>query len=237
MNLRYSIGAEKCQIYANWTTVNGKSSIFQNIVIEVGKKHGINVDTYHKYANTLDGLTDKLYEQIDLFTSEHSGVPYNPKLRRTITHAFYEISNSIETFQLMSESQEHKLFAELFAAVLDKLHNVVNIYLTDFAYQSKYRERLKTKEQYIELTNPVDLSVEFEDELLQTIYLSALLECLTKTQQARFFKHVFLKCTFQEIANSEGVSWQSVQESIVTSRKKLKQRLQRQCSDRNTEQQ
>jgi len=225
MYISYFIGVKKYRIYVNWTADTGKSLVFQDIVVKVCKRHGFDLHKFHELAMTLDELTDKLYEQIYLFTSEYSGVPYNPTFRRTITHALHKISSRVSNFQLSEKLQEEELIADLFVNVVDKLNGMVKIYLDDFAYQSKYRERLKDKEQYIETTNPIHLSVEFEDALLQMTEISRLLDCLTETQRARFVKHTFLSYTFQEIADHENVSWQSAQESVAAALKKLRLQL------------
>ena len=225
MYICYFIGIKKYRIYVNWTADTGKSLVFQDIVAKICKRHGLDPDKFHELAITLDDLTDKLYSQIYLFTGEYSGVPYNPTFRRAITNALHEISSRVSDFRLSEKLQEEELIADLLVNVVDKLHRMVKIYLDDFAYQSKYRERLKNKEQYIETTNPIYLSVEFEDALLQMTEISRLLDCLTETQRARFVKHTFLNYTFQEIANHENVSWQSAQESVAAALKKLRFQL------------
>jgi len=52
--------------------------------------------------------------------------------------------------------------------------------------------------------------------------LSRMMDHLTDVQRRRLIKHIFLNSTLQEIASQEGVSKQSVQESIAAALKKLR---------------
>ena len=226
MLLAYNFKNYDCEIFIQWTADTGESAVFQDIVTKVCDMYGLNPNCFYNAAMRLDVLTDKLYEQIYIFNDEYSGVPYNPKLRRILSNAFSELSSEMLAFQLSEKSAGGNLIADLFGNVLDKLREMVEIYLDDNAYQCKYRERLRNKEQYIETTHEGHLSsFEFEDILLQMTYLSRLLACLTQAQRSRLVKHIFLNYTFQEIADHENVTKQSVQESIAAALKKIKQRL------------
>ena len=66
------------------------------------------------------------------------------------------------------------------------------------------------------------MSYEFESVLIQMTDISRLLDRLTESQRSRLVKHIFLKFTLQEIADQEGVSKQSVSESIAAALKKLR---------------
>ncbi|MEG1752359.1 MAG: hypothetical protein RR234_00460 [Christensenella sp.] len=222
MLIRYVYDNVEYSLTANWNDESGASTIFSNITQQICIRHNLDISLYEQISKSFDGLVDKLYSQFFQFTNEHSGVPYNPKFRRTIIFAFSEITKAVENFQIQHNDQQELVFAYLYKNIIDNLRDVVNVYLNDFSYQSKFRERLKRKEQYIEVTQPLKLSYEFEDDLLKKIGIESILHCLTKSQRNRLVKHIVFKYTLQEIASIENVSWQSVQESINTSLKKLK---------------
>lgn len=106
--------------------------------------------------------------------------------------------------------------------MLDKLQEMVEIYLLDNAYQGKRRYRRKHFEEWLETTSEGATSCEFESLLIQMTDLSRLLEQLTATQRERLVKHIFLNYTLQEIADQEGVGKKSVSESITAALKKLR---------------
>ena len=51
--------------------------------------------------------------------------------------------------------------------------------------------------------------------------LKNCLQKLTKTQKTRFIQYAIMQYSLEEIAGYEHVSWQSVQESILTAKKKI----------------
>ena len=111
--------------------------------------------------------------------------------------------------------------------VAGKLQKISDVYLADNAYQCKYRERRRKKEEYIETSDPMLLSFEFEDVLLQMTDISRMMNCLSVKQRERLVKHIFLGYTMQEIADAEGVKKQSIEESISTALKKIRASLDR----------
>lgn len=60
-----------------------------------------------------------------------------------------------------------------------------------------------------------------ERERLRSALMKGLDDCLTPTQRRRLWLHYVDKLTVREIANAEGVTFQSVAECIVKSRKKI----------------
>ena len=106
--------------------------------------------------------------------------------------------------------------------MLDKLQEMVEVYLLDNAYQGKHRYRRRHFEEWLETASEGATSCEFESVLIQMTDLSRLLEQLTATQRERLVKHIFLNYTLQEIADQEGVSIVSVHQSITAALKKLR---------------
>ena len=106
--------------------------------------------------------------------------------------------------------------------MLDKLQEMVEVYLLDNAYQGKHRYRRRHFEEWLETTAEGSMSCEFESVLIQMTDLSRLLDQLTATQRERLVKHIFLNYTLQEIADQEGVGKKSVSESITAALKRLR---------------
>lgn len=95
------------KIFFHWTADTGYSAVFQDIVKTILDRHQIDPGDYNELAKHLDGLTDKLYEQFYIFTHEYSGVPFNPRFRRTVLHIFSEISGKVKECQI-PDRPEHE---------------------------------------------------------------------------------------------------------------------------------
>jgi DNA-directed RNA polymerase specialized sigma24 family protein len=133
-----------------------------------------------------------------------------------------EIDVCSQSFGITAKRKQEILFTSLFASVVGKLRDTVDVYLEEHAYRCKFRERMRDKEQYIETTPSSFLSCEFEDVLLQMTDLSSQMDCLSEKQRRRLVKHVFLKYTLQEIADQEGVGKSKIQKSVADALKKLR---------------
>lgn len=228
MHIAYSFNGENSEINVRWTDSDGHSLIFFSIISEVCGRYGFNRELYQEMANNLDLLTNELYKNIYEFSNENYGVPYNPKFRRMITMSYNHINEEIQYFENTKYDDENakKLLLFLYSEVLKKLQDLMNIYLEDHAYQCKFRERRRKKEQLLEEIEEVNLSTRFDEQLLLKVSLLNSLQKLTKTQKTRFIQYAVMQYSFKEIAEKEHVSWQSVQESILTAKKKLREILE-----------
>ncbi len=56
--------------------------------------------------------------------------------------------------------------------------------------------------------------------------ISRQMDCLTETERRLLVKHVFLKYTFREIAEQEGMNKSTVHYSVTSAFKKIKKRLE-----------
>lgn len=204
---------------ARWTSPEGKSTIFREIVSHLGKAYGPAFAVCQQQALRLDLATDRLYEQIRRFGEEYQATPYDPKHRKRFLEAYGKICTLAE---IGEAGEESAAIIKLFGQVLDKLQEIVGVYLLDNAYQGKHRYRRRHFEDWLETTAEGAVSCEFESVLIQMTDLSRLLEQLTETQRERLVKHIFLNYTLQEIADQEGVGKKSVSESIAGALKKLR---------------
>jgi hypothetical protein len=225
MFFHYYYQENSYRLFVSWTSAEEHSTVFREIVHNASERHGFDVEGFPELAEHLDALTDKLYAQIYSFTDEYEAVPFDPRFRRIILRSLLEIQVIVRDCMGRGESEDIMLLGNLFMNVVDKLRELVDVYLEERAYQSKFRERLRHKEQYIETTQQNQLSFEFESVLLQMIDLSRYMECLTEKQRQRLVKHVFLKYTMQEIALQEGVSHVMVVKSIAAALKKIKAQI------------
>ncbi len=219
MVLHYTYKNRSYIFEAQWTGQEGKSTIFREIISRLETIHGSIFATSQDQAQQLDLAVDKLYEQIYHFGDEYQAIPYDPKHRKRFLAAYGEICALSE---IQEASEEAAALTELFGQVLDKLQEMVEVYLLDNAYQGKHRYRRRHFEEWLETTSEGATSCEFESVLIQMTDLSRLLEQLTATQRERLVKHIFLNYTLQEIADQEGTSRQSVSESITAALKKLR---------------
>ena len=202
-----------------WTGPEGTSIIFREIISHLEKTHGPAFSAHREQALRLDLAADRLYEQIYRFGNEYQAIPYDPKHRKR----FLETYGEIYSLSKIEEAREEAAaLTELFGQVLDKLQEIVGLYLLDNSYQGKHRYRRKNFEEWVETTAEGSMSCEFESVLIQMSDLSRLLEQLTATQRERLVKHIFLNYTLQEIADQEGVGKKSISESITAALKKLR---------------
>lgn len=202
-----------------WTDPEGTSIIFREIISHLEKTHGPAFSAHREQTLRLDLAVDRLYKQIYHFGDEYQAIPYDPKHRKRFLAAYGEICALSE---IQEASEEAAALTELFGQVLDKLQEMVEVYLLDNAYQGKYRYRRRHFEEWLETASEGATSCEFESVLIQMTDLSRLLEQLTATQRERLVKHIFLNYTLQEIADQEGVSIVSVHQSITAALKKLR---------------
>ena len=225
MLVKYTYQGNCYRLFVQWTSAEGKSTVFRDLTKKLAHRHRVSVGEYLELAEHLDTQTDKLYEQIYGFIDEYEAVPFDPRFRRIILKSLSEIIVCVNDLQECGHDNSDRLLACLFMVVTDKLRELVKVYLEERAYQSKYRERLRDSEQYIETTPQTQLFFEFEDVLIQMTEVSRQLDCLSETQRRRLVKHIFLNFTLQEIADSEHVAQQSVRESVIAALSKIKQRL------------
>lgn len=220
MVLHYTCENRSYIFEAKWTGPEGKSCVFQEIVSHLEKTHGPAFAVYQEQALRLDLATDRLYEQIYRFGEEYQAIPYDPKHRKRFLETYGEICTLAE---IGEAGEESAALTKLFSQVLDKLQEIVGVYLLDNAYQGKHRYRRRHFEDWLETTAEGAMSCEFESVLIQMTDLSRLLEqYLTKGQRERLIKYIFLSYTLQEIADQEGVSITSVHQSITAALKKLR---------------
>ena len=222
MLLHYTYANRSYSFEPKWNDPDGHSVIFREIVYHLKNVHGNIFSNYADHAYQLDLEVDKLYEYIYIFNDEYKALPYNPKHKKQFLQTFENIYKVFEADVCVRSTIESSLIVKLFSDVLDKLQEIVSVYLTDNAYQGKHRYRRINLEKWAETTDERDMSYEFESVLIQMTDLSRLLERLTESQRRRLVKHIFLKYTLQEIAEQEGVSKQSVSESIAAALKKLR---------------
>ena len=225
MVLHYYYGGNHYTIIANWTDSDGGSAVFSDIISKLKVNHGPVFEQYHTAATELDVAVDKLYEHIYIFCDEHHALPYNPKFRKRFTEAYSTLCDILASSLDADRSEAEGVLAALFMQILDKLQELVGVYLLDNAYQGKYRYRRKNFEEWAETIDEKRMQHEFESVVLQMNDISTLLDCLTETQRQRLVKHLFMKYTMQEIADQEHVAKQSVEESIAAALRKIKSRL------------
>lgn len=219
MVLHYTYENRSYIFEAQWTGPEGKSTVFREIVSHLEKAHSPAFAAYQEQALRLDLAADRLYEQIYRFGEEYQAIPYDPKHRKRFLGAYGEICALAE---IGEAGEKSATLTKLFGQVLDKLQEIVGVYLLDNAYQGKHRYRRRHFEDWLETTTEGSVSCEFESVLIQMTDLSRLLEQLTATQRERLVKHIFLNYTLQEIADQEGVGKKSVSESIAGALKKLR---------------
>ena len=224
--IKYTYGNTKYCITVNWTNMSEQSIIFQEIINRLSELDQLNLTENLDIAITLDSLVDKLYNLFHSFSDEYKSTPYNPRFRRLILGAYSDLEKTLEVFVQTAATAEQQLLADLFHQILDKLQEMVDIFLIDNAYQGKHRYRRFNKmEQPSETTNESLLSYGFEDLFIQMTDLSQLLDCLTEIQRRRLVKHIFLRYTLQEIAEQEKVSHAMISKSVAAALKKLGDRL------------
>ena|GEM_PF-2039902 len=222
MILHYNYGVNSYSISVEWNTDTDCSAVVQNITRELMCKHSLGLASFLIPAKELDRLVDKLYERIYIYNDEHYALPYDPKDRKLFIQAFSEICDMMAVYIQADRSEEDRILSILFLSVLDKLQEITGIYLLDAAYRRKHRYRRVNFEEWAETTDESKMAYEFEDVLTQIMDVSSVLGLLTEKERRRFIEYSLLRRTFQEIADHEGVSKQSVEESVSTALKKLR---------------
>ena len=225
MLLKYRFGNEQYSGFIRWTTDNGHSSIFRDIVGQLVESQRINLNHYQTLAVHLDELVDKMYGLIYTFTNEYRSVPYNPHFRRLLMEALSEIIEYANEIQAQGNSEHEAILSTLFTDVVDKLQGIADVYLEDNRYQGKHRNLRSKKEQPYEAIDESKFCYCFEDSLLQMSDISRLLDCLTEVQHRRLVKHIFLKYTIREIASHEEVGASTVHQSIAAALQKLRRKI------------
>lgn len=219
MLLQYQFEGDHHNIVVHWNDEKGSSVVFRSVVRQIAERHGLDTPIYLADAARLDTLVDKLYEEFYIFTNEYSGLPYNPRTRRSIITAFSNLSVGVEAFGEGIGSESKALLSSLFLEVVDKLQETVDVFLEDHTYQTKHRERRRHKEQLYETMDERFLSHEFEDVIVKMI---DLMNCLTETQRRRLLQHLLMTRTMQEIADAENVTKAAVEFSIASALKRIR---------------
>lgn len=228
MLLQYTYGENQQSILINWTDHDGRSVVFKEIVKTLEELHGSAFSQYRKVAQSLDEKVDKFYKEIYIFNDEHYAIPYNPKTRTRFLCAYANLCEELEQCIHPDASEQEQVLSELFMIILDKLQEIVGVYLLETSYQGKYRYRRKNYEEWIETIDEDRIATyDSESVLLQMTDLSKMLDRLTDTQRRRLVSHLFMGYTLQEIADQECVSKQSVEESVAAALNKLRSLMQK----------
>lgn len=220
--LHYNSGLNSYTVAASWTEPDGHSRVFSHILHTVARRHRFNAAAYARLASELDLIADKLYQVIYIINNEHSFAPYNPKLRKRLIGCMEELYSRLDLAAAGAGDDWYKLLLTLFRGVADKLQEIADVFLVELKYQGKHRWRKTNKEQSVEVTDEKDIACEFEEMLLTMTDLSRMLDCLTEKQRERLVKHVILRYTFQEIADSEGTDKKVIYRSVAAALKKLR---------------
>jgi len=223
--LQYLYHEEKYTLSVEWHGPDGKSTIHTTIVERLTSRHGDSFMGYREVAQELDEKVDKLYRCIHVFNDEHHGIPYNPKHRNMFLNAFSDVCVSLETGLGSDLSEQAQVLLSLFQTIQSTLQEMVGVYLAEHAYQSKHWDRLRHLETRTKAVNQLEAAYEFDSLLTEMISLSHMLERLTEIQRKRIIRHLYHNETLREIAEDEGVSKQSVQESITAAIQKLRSLL------------
>lgn len=223
MLLHYTYQDHTYALSVDWNDPDGKSVIHTSIVEQLSTLHGELFMVYWDWAHQLDEKTDKLYQCIAQFHDEDKqhAVPYNPKHRDRFLSAFSDYCSCLET-GIVKPSPQIQTLRSLFEVIENILQETVGIYLMEQSYQNKYFKRSRRLEERSKPVGDLEAVYEFETALLQMLDLSRSLERLTEAQRRRLVNHLFLGMTFQEIADQEGVSKQSVEESVAAGLRKLR---------------
>lgn len=223
MDLNYQHQGKRYLARINWTE-NNSSVVFRNIGKELEIRHGFSLSEFDEQINFLDDLVDTLYKQIHTIP-EHTSNTYNPALPRILNEIMSELTNCINKLPTMGQSG---LFHALCKYVAVIFQNMVDVFLEDNRYQAKMLKRYNRAEKYmhefVRSAMPEQLTLEFEEVVLQMADLANILDCLTKTQKRRLIQHVVMGYTISNIAEFEDVSKQSVHESIQSALTKLKEK-------------
>lgn len=226
LQVNYTYKGLNYSLTVEWMSDKETSVIFQYLTHELLDQHGLDLHFWEDHSKKLDELADVLYQQFMIFISEYAGTPYNPRMRKRIIGAWTELVNYYQSLPNRENDLEAAII-EAYSKVLEKLQVITHLYLEDFAYQSKFHER-KKKETQVEEISLLNANSDFENKVNVRIQIENALATLTPTQKRRLVDHLVYSYTFQEIAKREGISWQSVQESIIASKNKMKAYLSKQ---------
>lgn len=223
MLFHYTYQDHTYALSVEWNDPDGKSVIHTSIVEQLAALHGELFMAYWDWARQLDEKTDELYQCIAQFNDEDKryAVPYNPKHRDRFLSTFSAYCSCLET-GIVKPSPQIQTLRSLFEVIESILQETVGIYLMEQSYQNKHFKRSRRLEERSKPVDDLDAVYEFETTLLQMLDLSRSLERLTEVQRRRLVNHLFLGLTFQEIAEQEGVSKQSVEESVAAGLRKLR---------------
>lgn len=227
VTLQYVYQEKKFSVTVRWTDESQRSVINQEIICQLQQLYGVEYCSFLEIARQLDQKVDNLYQQIHTYSNEHKAISYNPAYRRVLLQSYASIADYIEENIGADTGEVSIVVKELFLQILDKLKELVEVYLADHTYQSKYRSRRRNYEQEVEAMEEIQSPLDFESVILQMTDIARMLEQLTESQRSRLVKHIFLGYTLQEIANQEGVSNQSVSASITAALKKLRSILEK----------
>jgi hypothetical protein len=75
MIISYNYQNKTHRLIVNWTSEEGKSTVFHDITERAAARHGIKSDEYLEIAKHLDELTDKLYLQLHIFIEDYYSIP------------------------------------------------------------------------------------------------------------------------------------------------------------------
>lgn len=226
MNLNYHYQGEYHSAKIDWTE-NSHSVVFRNIGKELESKHNFSLTEFDGQIKSLDDLAGILYEQIHTIP-EYTCNTYNPALPKILQGIMSELTDCISRLPIEGQGGIFRALCEDAAAIFQ---NMVEVFLEDNRYQGKMLKRDNRAEKYmqkiIRSTMQEQLTLEFEEVVLQMTDLANVLDCLTNTQKRRLVQHVILGYTITHIAELENnTSKQSVHESIKSALTKLKENLQ-----------
>ena len=195
MTLQYVYQEKKFSVTVRWTDESQRSVIYQEIICQLQQLYGVEYCSFLEIARQLDQKVDNLYQQIHTYSNEHKAISYNPAYRRVLLQSYASIADYIEENIGADTGEVSIVVKELFLQILDKLKELVEVYLADHTYQSKYRSRRRNYEQEVEAMEEIQSPLDFESVILQMTDIARMLEQLTESQRSRLVKHIFLGYT------------------------------------------
>lgn len=225
MNLSYQYQGKSYSAKINWTE-NNHSVVFQKIRKELESKHSFLLSEFENEIQLLDALADTLYKQIHNIP-EYTNNTYNPALPKILKVIISELTDCICKLPIEGQGGIFRALCEDASVIFQSM---VDVFLEDNKYQGKMLKRDSRAEKYmhklVRSNLQEQLTLEFEEVVLQMTDLANVLDCLTKTQKRRLVQHVILGYTVTHIAEMESTSKQSVHENIKSALTKLKENLQ-----------
>lgn len=165
--LHYTYQEEEFSITVKWTDASGKSVVHQEAIARLLQKHGETFQPFLEVACLLDEKVDKFYEEIYTYLEEYKSIAYNPAHRRLLLQAYGEIVDSLDEGVFASTGEAASTVAQLCQQVLEKLRELLEVYLEDHAYRSKFRSRRRNYEDDVEEMEDIPSPQDFESLLLQ----------------------------------------------------------------------